>query len=116
MWIYGKDAFVSVVQDRNDAEVLIVRSRVKGDLEVLWPQAKIEETPYADYGFRTRLERREVAAAVAKEVMEISYSNYKDSITDKRRKPFYLVVWHAMWEMQDALGAPMKIKPEGRAK
>jgi hypothetical protein len=113
MWIYSKNAFVSVVQDRNDPEVLIVRSRVKGDLEELWPDAAVEETPYADYGFRTRLGRKEVALAVAKQVMEIDYTNFKDNITDKRRKPFYLVVWHAMWEMQDALGAPVKIKPQG---
>jgi len=101
MWIYTKDAFVSVVEDRHDPETLIVRSRVSGDIEAVWPDAEVIHTPVmADYAYRTRLNQQEVTAGIAKQVLKIDYANFKDSITDKRRSPFYMRVWHAMWDLQ----------------
>jgi len=35
--------------------------------------------------------------------LKIDYNNFKDSITEKRRGPFYLRCWHAMWDMQHDL-------------
>jgi len=103
MWIYTKEGFYSAVEDRFDPNTLIVRARVAGDLERLWPDADVLETPDADYRYRAALSRQEVAAAVAKAVLGIDYGNFKDSISDKRRKSFYMMVWHAMFEMQAAL-------------
>jgi hypothetical protein len=103
MWVFSKDGFYSMVEDRDDPDTLIVRSRVEGDIEALWPDAEVIHTPDGDYAYRAALSRQEVAAAIAKEVLEISYSNYKDHITDKRRSPFYIQVWETMWRMQDAL-------------
>src|SRR5215471_17812494 len=101
MWIYSKNSFVSVVQDRNDPETLIVRARVAGDIEAMFAEAEVIHTPtMADYRYRARLQRQDVAAGIAKQVSAIDYGNFKDSITDKRRKPFYMRVWHAMWDMQ----------------
>jgi hypothetical protein len=82
MWIYTQSGFFSIVKDRLDPDVLVVRSRIEGDLERLWPDVEVINTLSADYTYRARLRRREVAAVIAKEVLEISYSNFKDSIMD----------------------------------
>jgi hypothetical protein len=103
MWIFSQSAFVSIVEDRNDPGTLIVRARIQGDIERLWPDAEVRHTPMADYAYRAALSRQEVAAGIAKEVLEIHYNNYKNSVTDKRRSPFYMMVWDAMWRMQNEM-------------
>jgi len=110
MWIYTTDGFYSVVEDRNDPDCLWVRARVEGDLERLWPDADVLETPDADYRFRAALSRQEVAAGIAKSILEIDYSNYKDNITDRRRSHFYMRVWSVMAEMQEMLKPVIKRK------
>jgi hypothetical protein len=103
LWIFTTHGFYSVEEDEFDSEVLVVRSRVEGDLEKHWPFAEVEETPANDYRYRARIWRRDVAAEIAKSILEIDYSNFKDSITDDRRSLPYLRVWSTMAEMQEML-------------
>lgn len=103
MWIFTKKAFVSIVEDHFDPNVLLVRARLEGDLERFWPDAEVEVTPDHDYRYRARLGRQAVAAVIAREVLDIDYPNYKASLEDHRRSIWYLRVWSAMAEMQEAL-------------
>jgi hypothetical protein len=105
MWVFTKFGFFSIVQDRDLAEVVIVRARVRGDLETLWPKAKalIEETPEADYRYRTRMHREIAIAGIVAAMRDIDYGSFKAAVGDHRREMFYLQVWWIMSEMQDHL-------------
>jgi len=103
MWIFLKAAFYSIVEDRNDSDRLLVRARLEGDIERLWPDAEIEHNTGTDYAYRTYLRRTEVALVIAHAVLDIDYGNYKNSVADGRRGGFYAQVWNIMWDMQQAL-------------
>ena len=75
MWIYTRDGFYSIVEDRLNPDVLLVRSWVRGVLESLFPDCVVEETPRDDYAYRTRLPRAEVALAIGKSILSINYEN-----------------------------------------
>jgi hypothetical protein len=104
MWIYTTDGAYSVV--RKDWG-LMVRSRVKGDLEKLFPKKihhRIILTPDADYLYRILVSRDAFEGAMIKAVRRINYFNFKDTVheKDKRRAPYYTRVWAIGRQMQDA--------------
>ena len=109
MWIFAKDGFLSVVQDKSHYDLLLVRGRVQGDVQKFFPKAKVYRSEMRDYRHRALVPRESVAARLAQAVMEIDYGgggdaiSFKDSITDKRRAHFYFDVWNTCWEMQQAL-------------
>jgi hypothetical protein len=103
MWIYTKDGFYSVVEDRDNPGLLLVRARVEGDIERQWPQAMVERNAGTDYLYRARMPREAVALALDRLVSKIDYTNFKDSISDSRRSPWYMKVWTTMWDMQTFL-------------
>jgi hypothetical protein len=84
---------------------LVVRCRAKGDLEALFPKAMaVEDTRNEhDYRWRGFVPRGVVAKVVAKEIGQISYGNFKDCVTDKRRLPYYLECWSVLAAMQEDL-------------
>ena len=86
--------------------MLVVRARLRGDLHHLWPKAVVDWTPRRDYAHRTRLPRGEVAEALSREVTSIQYDNFKASVRDKRRAPFYGWIWSVMADAGDALDRP----------
>jgi hypothetical protein len=102
MWIYLKDGFYSVISS-GDRSHLIVRARVKGDLERLFPGYGITRWPDRDYLYRTLVPRYAVAEQIDLAVQGIDYENFKNAVLDKRRGPFYGMVWAVMSDMQDAL-------------
>ena len=57
MWIFLKDAFLSVVANRDDPNCLLVRGRFAGDIERTFPEADVVETPHADYRLRCHARR-----------------------------------------------------------
>lgn len=102
MWVFLNNAFFSAVVDRSDktGRTLVVRGRRKGELQKVFRDVKVETTPLADYRFRARVSRDELAAALAREVGRINYVNFKDSVDDKPRHDAYLRVWSAMFSYQ----------------
>ena len=54
MWIVMNDSFISAVEDRNNKMNLVVRARVREDLENAFPGLKNEiiESTDSDYRFR----------------------------------------------------------------
>ena len=80
MWIFTPTAFVSIVAHRRNPHVLLVRARLKGDLERLFPGCKVVETRRADYRFRAEIARERVAQVVADQLLGVEYDNVKDAI------------------------------------
>jgi hypothetical protein len=104
MWIIFNDAYLSIVKPdwiKDDDSVLNVRARFSGDIEKVFPGAKVEHTPERDYAYRALVSRAEVAKAMSDRVMNIQYSNFKDSVVSKWRHDLYLDVWTLMYRAQD---------------
>lgn len=93
MWIYLNDAFLSIVAHRNERDCLLVRARVRGDIERVFPGATSQETRAADYRFRAVIDRQVVADAIAGRLLEIGYDNFKGSVAARDRHDAYLRVW-----------------------
>lgn len=100
MWIFLNDAFLSIVDKDSDGTTLLVRARRPGDLERVFPDASIQETPHNDYRFRAHIPRAEVAMAMARSVERIDYPNFKGSVIDHQRHDAYLRVWDVMHRYQ----------------
>ena len=100
MWLLLKDAFFSVVDKASKPGCLVVRARRPGDLERYFPDAVIKKTVGNDYLFRAEISREEVARVVGEYVMNITASNFKDSVTDRKLHDAYMGVWHTMARLQ----------------
>lgn len=105
MWIFTGFGYFSVIEHRKDRDLLLVRSRVKGDLEKLKEKClpnlgEIVETPTgADYPYRALAWRVEFAEAMKKAVEQIDYTNFKSGISRTQgsaRHDLYMQVWSVM--------------------
>ena len=102
MWIMGSDFFLSVVRKDCAPGQLLVRARREGDIErVFGRHVEVERDTTADYLFRARIPEEEVAEVMRREVLSISYGNFKDSVRDEALHDAYLTCWHAMARTQD---------------
>ena len=93
MWIFLGDAFLSIVDKGGNGTTLLVRARKQGDLERVFPEAEVQETPHNDYRYRARLPRERVAQAMADAVRDIRYPNFKGTVRSHARHEVYLKVW-----------------------
>ncbi len=105
MWVFLNNAFVSIVAHDTKPDVLLVRGRVKGDVErfmgeYMPPDAKVKRTPLADYLYRVEVSRYDVSAAIAQAAGDIDYPNFKDSVPDAARHVAYSSVWSIMYRYQ----------------
>jgi len=101
MWIFLPKSFISIVQKPGDTDLLTVRARIKGDIEAVFPDAKVEVNKGTDYKYRARVPRNTVANALHAQVMGTAYSNFKSSVKDTKRHGAYMDVWSAMYKVQD---------------
>lgn len=101
MWIFLPKSFISVVQKPGDTDVLTVRARIKGDIEAVFPQAKVEANQGTDYKYRARVPREAVAKALHDQVMGLNWSNFKGTVKAKKRHDAYMNVWSAMHAVQE---------------
>jgi hypothetical protein len=101
MWIFLSDSFLSVVQHKDDVSKLLVRARLKGDIERAFPGVTAEETPIADYRYRAIVPREKFAARLAALADGIDYTNFKKSVRDEARHEAYMNVWGIMLREQD---------------
>jgi len=109
MWIFTKDGFFSVVQDRDDETVVLVRARRRADLEnILKPEELpgIQDTPGADYGFRIFMDRKRWTSYAAAAASRIDYSNFKGAIEDDELHDFMMAVWTVARDYQRGQFAP----------
>jgi hypothetical protein len=102
MWIFLSDAMLSIVEKPGDSKAgtLTVRARIKGDIERVFPDAKVVEGAGTDYRFRASIPREQVAKAMHDQVMNLNYGNFKSSVKDRQRHDAYMGVWSAMFSIQ----------------
>ena len=101
MWIFLRNAFVSVVQDRADAKRLLIRARCREHLETVAGGATILETPERDYRYRCSVERDEFADLIREHVHDIAYPNFKDNIPDPNYRWAATNVWQERRRLQE---------------
>lgn len=102
MWVFLNNAFLSIIASDRDKESVIVRARFKGDLEATFgKRLKVYETPDRDYRFRAKIKRATVAQRMAREVIGLTYGNFKSSVKDNGRHTDYLRVWTVMNAAQE---------------
>jgi hypothetical protein len=104
VWAFLTCGFYSIIQHRDDPELLLVRARVKGDLEKLKEKylpnlGKIVYMPTADYPYRALAWRVEVADAAKLAILDINYTNFKSEVSKQQgsaRHDLYMRVWGVM--------------------
>lgn len=112
MWIATTTGYLSIVQGNDDPTVLVVRARVRDDLEpmrqmhekVLGNRPTILVYDNSDYEWRILTSRDVVAQFLAAKVWDLDYGNFKDAvkrIQGPRRASVYSRVWTAMLGLAD---------------
>lgn len=100
MWVFLSDAFLSIVQDKTDHKVLVVRARRPGDIESVFPGALVRSINGRDYQFRAHIAREAVATAMFEQVQNLSHTNFKDSVRDIPYHNACSAVWNVMARLQ----------------
>ena len=103
MWIVMNDSYFSIVKNRNRKDSLIVKARIKGDIERIFPKANVRENMGTDYKYRAFLPKWVVSKAIKKSIEHIDYDNFKDSVPleDATRHDVYFDVWLTLLKLQE---------------
>lgn len=101
MWVFLSGSFLSIVAHNDRPSYLMVRARLRGDIERVFPHVEVRETPVADYRFRAEVHRSRVAEEMKSAVLDITYTNFKKSVPDVMRHHAYLRVWNVMADEQE---------------
>jgi len=101
MWIFTSKSFISIVQKPGDTDQLTVRGRIEGDIEQIFPDAKVEANKGTDYKYRAMVPRAAVAQALYDQVMDVDYPNFKSTVKEPKRHSGYMGTWSAMYGVQD---------------
>lgn len=101
MWVCLSDAFLSIVQPDENTDVLRVRARRRGDIEKVFPDAKVERTPGRDYLYRAHVSREAVEKAMVAQVKNIKYDNFKNSVRDHKLHDAFAGFWSIHARLQD---------------
>lgn len=97
MWIASKNGFISIVQHRDKPDQVLFRARVRKDLESLFSENEIIDTPEADYGFRVFLSKQRAVEIISRQVQEIDYPNFKNAIAQNQEQRDKLHAYHDIW-------------------
>jgi hypothetical protein len=125
MWLMLNKSFLSIVDPDGHyagggpkADKLLVRARIAGDIEAVFPKARVQRTEHRDYLFRALIDRHTVAEAMVREVMNLDYHNFKGSTKAKWRHDDYMKVWHVMnnAQMREDRGAKQQAKYDAAPK
>jgi hypothetical protein len=100
MWIMTNNSYLSIVSKDRGPSKLLVRARRAGDIEKVFPDAKVTRTTNRDYLYRAALPRNVVKQTLAAMIDKIDYPNFKDSVKDSSLHAAYVGVWHAMAGLQ----------------
>lgn len=108
MWIFTTIGFFSVVAHHDDPDTILIRARVRGDLDALrrehLPDIEILESAGSDYRFRALVPRDEWEHAAQRLTAAIDYPNFKDAVAERQghdRAHVYLDVWRTIRSLQD---------------
>jgi hypothetical protein len=110
MWIMTNNSYLSIVSKDCGAAELLVRARRTGDIEKVFPDAKVTRNTNSDYLYRAVLPRDVVKQALAAMIDYVDYPNFKDSVEDRSLHAAYVGVWCAMAGLQH----PPPVSPRER--
>ena len=100
MWIMTNNSYLSIVSKDCGPAELLVRARRAGDIEKVFPDAKVIRNTNSDYLYRAVLPRDVVKQTLAAMIDHIDYPNFKDSVEDRSLHAAYVGVWCAMAGLQ----------------
>ena len=100
MWIQFNNAFLSIVENRDNKLELLVRARIKGDIEKIFPEAEVFKDDSADYKYRLFISKATIATRMMLKMTEINYDNFKNSVKEIERKTAYSNVWVELRKLQ----------------
>ena len=100
MWIMHSDCFLSIVSKDCGPTELLLQARRNGDIEKVFPSAKVVRSTGTDYLYRAVIPRDAVKQAITAMIDHIDYPNFKDSVEDSSLRTAYAGVWHAMAGLQ----------------
>ena len=106
MWLLTTRGFFSAVQDDADQNRIIVRARVREDLDRLseiLPGLEPWHDPTADYAWRALIRRAEWGYALGVMAGEIDYRNFKNAVAEQQGTPrarLYSRIWSVLYELQ----------------
>jgi hypothetical protein len=106
VWIVTTRGFFSVVSHREDPRMVLVRARLREDLESLTELTgpiEILATPDHDYPFRAVVSRERWSAALVLLASEIDYDNFKNAVAARQgheRADVYRWVWFDLATLQ----------------
>jgi hypothetical protein len=100
MWIFTNRGFISMVEDREKVTHLLIRARLQGHIESLFPGADVSLTQNADYRYRASIPKADAAQVMAALVTAIDYDNFKNTVEEPRYHRACFGVWNLMYEIQ----------------
>lgn len=100
MWICLNNAFLSIVHKECGPDELLVRARRPGDIERVFPDAKVTSRIGTDYQFRAVVSRQAVADALTAEAMTIDYDNFKGATKERGLHDAYSGFWNIHARLQ----------------
>ena len=108
MWVFTTHGFLSVVEHRQQPDTLIVRARVRSDLnaarERYFPSlTRTEFSDKSDYPYRGQISRKAFAKGMRKVVADITYGNFKNAVEENQgnaRSSIYMRIWSALIDLE----------------
>lgn len=100
MWICLYDCFFSIVKKDCADDELMVRARRPGDIEKIFKNVVVTEYTNSDYHYRAAVKRDDIIAAIATEITDIDYPNFKDQVSDVKLHNAYMRIWTEMSMLQ----------------
>ena len=97
MWIGLNNGWLSIVEDYNDEERLLVSARKLEHITNTFPDCDYFKDSDADYPYRAFISRDVVAKVIADSVAMIDYPNFKNSVKDGTLHNAYTEVWRTMY-------------------
>lgn len=120
MWIQSKAGFYSCVADWNNKNHIVVRARVRKDINRLRVMYMPElgdtlSTPKNDYPFRAKILKKNFEKGLAKMAMDVDYGNFKSEIgrvQGREREEIYHQVWAVLFKLEKMhMNHPEDIRP-----
>jgi hypothetical protein len=99
MWVFTTFGFFSVVQHRGKPDRLLVRGRVRADVEALARRLvePLQHTPNADYPYRVEVDRLDFATVMTEAVDGVDYDNFKNAVAEQQGA-VRATVYHDVWQ------------------
>jgi hypothetical protein len=108
MWVFTKHGFLSAVEHRDKPDTLIIRCRVRADLNNMREfyfrkMSKTEFNESADYPYRATISKKDFAKGMTRVIKDLTYDNFKDEVKYEQgaaRANIYMRVWSTLIDLE----------------